>query len=120
ANGQARGCVPADHELAFSRARSTALKGADVAIVVGVPMDFRLGFGAAFGDETKIVLLDAVPSGRTLARTPEVELYGGIAATLDALRDGGALDTRAWVEELRALETERRAAEAAERADDRS
>ncbi|MBX5440219.1 MAG: acetolactate synthase [Solirubrobacteraceae bacterium] len=119
-NGQARGCVPADHELAFSRARSTALKGADVALVVGVPMDFRLGFGAAFGDDTKIVLVDAAPSGRTLARRPELELYGGIAATLDALRDGGALDTRAWVDELRAVETERRAAEAAERADDRA
>jgi acetolactate synthase-1/2/3 large subunit len=44
-NGLARGCVPADHELFFSRARSQALKGADVALVVGVPMDFRLGFG---------------------------------------------------------------------------
>ncbi|MGB8506157.1 thiamine pyrophosphate-binding protein, partial [Mycobacterium sp.] len=42
-NGMARGVVPADHELAFSRARSRALKEADVALVVGVPMDFRLG-----------------------------------------------------------------------------
>src|SRR5205085_1820912 len=32
-NGLARGCVPADHELFFSRARSHALKGADVALV---------------------------------------------------------------------------------------
>jgi acetolactate synthase-1/2/3 large subunit len=121
ANGQARGCVPADHELAFSRARSTGLKGADVAIVVGVPMDFRLGFGAAFGDDTQIVVIDSAPSGRTPARVPEVELYGGIAATLDALAQaGGALDSQAWVDELRALETERRAAEQAERSDDRS
>ena len=44
-NGLARGCVPADHELFFSRTRSQALKGADVALVIGVPMDFRLGFG---------------------------------------------------------------------------
>jgi acetolactate synthase-1/2/3 large subunit len=121
ANGQARGCVPADHELAFSRARSTGLKGADVAIVVGVPMDFRLGFGGAFGEDTKIVLIDSAPSGRTPARAPDVELYGGIAATLDALASaGGALSTQPWVDELRALETERRAAEQAERADDRS
>src|SRR5204862_7320092 len=41
-NGLARGCVPADHERFFSRARSHALKGADVALVIGVPMDFRL------------------------------------------------------------------------------
>ncbi len=48
-NGLARGCVPADHELFFSRTRSQALKDADVALVIGVPMDFRLGFGGAFG-----------------------------------------------------------------------
>ena len=42
-----RGCLPADHELFFSRARSAGLKGADVALVIGVPMDFRLGFGGS-------------------------------------------------------------------------
>ena len=45
-NGLARGAVPADHELFFSRARGTGCRGADVALVVGVPMDFRLAFGA--------------------------------------------------------------------------
>ena len=54
-NGLARGCVPADHPLFFSRARGAGLKGADVALVVGVPMDFRLGFGGSFGDDTQIV-----------------------------------------------------------------
>src|SRR3954466_11947391 len=57
-NGLARGCVPADHELFFSRARGAGLKGADVALVVGVPMDFRLGFGAAFGEQTELIVLD--------------------------------------------------------------
>src|SRR3954454_7047705 len=49
-NGLARGCLPADHELFFSRARGAGLKGADVALVIGVPMDFRLAFGGAFGE----------------------------------------------------------------------
>ena len=57
-NGLARGCLPADHDLFFARARSAALKEADVALVIGVPMDFRLGFGGAFGDETEIVVVD--------------------------------------------------------------
>src|SRR6202042_1295568 len=57
-NGLPRGCFPADHELYLARARGAALKGADVALVVGVPLDFRLGFGGAFGDETAIVFLD--------------------------------------------------------------
>ena len=43
-NGQGRGCLPADHELAFARTRSF-LKQADVVVVVGTPLDFRLSFG---------------------------------------------------------------------------
>src|SRR5205085_10487008 len=39
-NGLARGCLPADHELFLSRARSAGLGGADVALVIGVPLDF--------------------------------------------------------------------------------
>ena len=53
-NGLGRGCLPADHELAFSRARGAGLSGADVALVIGVPLDFRLGFGGSFGEETKL------------------------------------------------------------------
>ena len=59
-NGMARGTVPADHELAFSRARSKALEEADVALVIGVPMDFRLGFGGVFGADTELIAVDRV------------------------------------------------------------
>jgi acetolactate synthase-1/2/3 large subunit len=64
-NGLGRGCLAADHELAFSRARGAGLKGADVAVVVGVPIDFRLGFGGSFGDEAKLIRLDAAPNALT-------------------------------------------------------
>jgi acetolactate synthase-1/2/3 large subunit len=57
-NGQGRGCVPADHRLAFSRARSAAMKEADVVIVAGTPLDFRLGFGQSFSPDAKVVHLD--------------------------------------------------------------
>src|SRR4029079_19313347 len=110
-NGLARGCVPADHALASSRARSTALKGADVALVVGVPMDFRLGFGQSFGEETEIVAIDRAEPVHEHPREPAAELYGGIAGILDALRSAtrGATDTSAWVAALRTEEDERRA-----------
>src|SRR3954452_10173426 len=76
-NGLARGCVAADHALFFSRARGTALKGAEVALVVGVPMDFRLGFGGSFGDETQIVVIGSAPPERPHPREVAAELYGG-------------------------------------------
>jgi acetolactate synthase-1/2/3 large subunit len=122
-NGLGRGCLPADHKLAFSRARGTALKGADVALVVGVPMDFRLGFGGSFGEETKIVRLDVAPNALTANRTPEVDLVGDVRASLAALREaaaGGEPRSGRWLEELRAVEEERRAAEQGELNDSRS
>jgi thiamine pyrophosphate-dependent acetolactate synthase large subunit-like protein len=122
-NGLARGCVPADHELFFSRARSQGLKGADVALVIGVPMDFRLAFGAAFGEETEIVVIDVAEPERALPRAVAAECYGALPQTLDDLRaaaGGAALASEGWVSELRATETKRRAGERAEREDDRA
>jgi acetolactate synthase-1/2/3 large subunit len=118
-NGLARGCVPADHALFFSRARSDGLKGADVALVVGVPMDFRLGFGASFGEETQIVVLGRTEPEREHPRPPAVELHGGMDATLRALIGDGP-DTSSWVAGLREAETEKRAGEDAELNDDRA
>jgi acetolactate synthase-1/2/3 large subunit len=122
-NGMGRGCLPADHELYFSRARGQGLKGADVALVIGVPLDFRLGFGASFGEETKLIWLDEGPNELTANRRPEVELVGGIPATLAAIREaaGGSPErTRAWVSTLRETEDEKRAGEVAELQDDRA
>jgi acetolactate synthase-1/2/3 large subunit len=122
-NGLARGCVPADDELFFSRARSQALKGADVALVVGVPMDFRLGFGGAFGEDTEIVVIDAVEPEREAPRPVAAECYGAIAETLADIRAAAgvqALASEAWIGELRASESERREAERVEREDGRA
>jgi len=122
-NGLARGCLPADQELFFSRARSKGLKEADVAFVIGVPMDFRLGFGAAFGEDTEIVIVDAAEPERRHPRAVAAECYGAIGPTLSAIAaaagerpsDGGR-----WVAELRAAESDSRASERAELDDGRA
>jgi acetolactate synthase-1/2/3 large subunit len=121
-NGLARGCVPADHPMAFARARKLGLGGADVALVIGVPMDFRLGFGAAFGEDTEIVVIDAAEPERDHPRPPAAELYGALPATLDALREGaaGGPDRTAWHAQLRAEEDEKRAGEREALEDDRA
>jgi acetolactate synthase I/II/III large subunit len=122
-NGLGRGCLPADHELCFSRARGAGLKGADVALVVGVPIDFRLGFGDSFGEETKLVRLDCAPNALTANRLPQVDLIGDIAASLAGIAEAAASDpgrTRVWVEQLREIEAEKRAAEFEELEDARS
>jgi acetolactate synthase-1/2/3 large subunit len=121
-NGLGRGCIPADHELAFSRARGQGLKGADVALVIGVPMDFRLGFGDSFGEDTKIVAIDSCSPEREHPRPVAGALVGGVSATLDALREAaaGGPGRAGWIEALRASETEKRAAERDELNDPRA
>jgi acetolactate synthase-1/2/3 large subunit len=124
-NGLARGCIPADHALAFSRARRTGLSGADLALVIGAPLDFRLGFGAAFAPDGEIVAIDAAEPDRASPRELAAELYGAVPATLDALRTAAAAagvdsDRDAWIRSLRAAEDDARAGEAADLADDRS
>ena len=125
-NGLARGCLPADHPNFYSRARSAALKDADVALVMGVPMDFRLGFGGSFGEDTQLVQIDSADPGRTAPRELAGELYGGFPATLAALRQA-ALDaggspqrTDAWRAGLRETEDSKRAAEHDQLTDDRA
>jgi acetolactate synthase I/II/III large subunit len=44
-NGQGRGILPRGHSLLVTRARSLAFAEADLVIVAGVPLDFRLRYG---------------------------------------------------------------------------
>ncbi|HEX6753842.1 MAG TPA: acetolactate synthase [Solirubrobacterales bacterium] len=122
-NGLGRGCLSADHELAFSRARGAGLGGADVALVIGVPLDFRLGFGASIAEEAKLIRLDAAPNALSANRTPDVDLVGDVAASLAAIREAagaGGGHIGPWLAELRKIEDEKRAAEQEELNDARS
>ena len=97
-----------------------------MALVVGVPLDFRLAFGGSFGEQTKIVSLDVAESELTATRQPDLALVGDLPATLAALREaaasaGGARGrTDPWISALREAETEKRAAEEEELNDDRA
>jgi len=120
-NGMGRGCLPADHPNAFSRTRGAGLGGADVAIVVGVPLDFRLGFGAAIGADAKLIRVDVEPNRLERNRVADVDLVGGVAATLAALDEAAPPAERSgWLGELREQEAGKRAAEAEERSDPRA
>lgn len=115
-NGQGRGCVPADHRLAFARSRSKAMKEADLVLVAGTPLDFRLGFGQGFAEQAKIVHVDSDASG--IAQ--HVPLAASVAGSLDEILGGLAdgiekpADTKEWVESLRRIEEEKRESAQAE------
>jgi acetolactate synthase-1/2/3 large subunit len=118
-NGMARGVVPADHPLAFSRARAKALAEADVAVVVGVPMDFRLGFGKVFGPQTQLIVADRSEPEREHPRPIAAGLYGDLTTTLSALSGPSGADHQEWLDALRTTETAARDQETADLGDDR-
>jgi acetolactate synthase I/II/III large subunit len=112
-NGQGRGCLPADHELAFARTRSF-LKQADVVVVVGTPLDFRLSFGA-FGAAQLVHVVDH-PDSRAGHVDAAVSPAGDLSTILDGMAShaGARSDHEPWIAKLRDEETARREAERAE------
>ena len=88
ANGQGRGILPAGHGLLVTRARGLALGEADLVIVAGTPLDFRLGYGRFGGKNgtppARVVhLADAATQVAT-----HCELAGSVAGDLSAIFDG--------------------------------
>jgi len=122
-NGMGRGSMPPDHELYFSRARGAGLGGCDVALVIGVPLDFRLAFGGAVAEDAKLIMLDLAPNRLERNRQPDLALVGDVKASLAAIREAAGGDpagTAGWVAELRRIETEKRAGEEEALNDDRA
>ncbi|MEV1286437.1 acetolactate synthase [Micromonospora sp. NPDC049679] len=103
-NGMGRGALPAQHPLAFAKARRTALRGADLVVVIGTPLDFRLGFGD-FGAARVVHIVDA-PSQRATHVQPAVSPAGDLRLILSALADhaGDREDHAGWIADLRAAE----------------
>ena len=106
-NGMARGMLPPGHPLFVNRARREALRGADVVLVVGAPLDFRLNFGQppVFNEEARFVYVDV--DDHRKHRPAEAAIYGNVKAALRELTAAleGAPGSDTWVAGL--LESER-------------
>ena len=104
ANGMGRGCLPADHHLAFSRTRGVLSREADLVVVVGTPLDFRLGFGR-FGDARVVHLVDS-DEVRSPMATTAASIAGDLNLILDAIAAwaGPRRSHRDWVDRLRNAE----------------
>jgi acetolactate synthase I/II/III large subunit len=91
ANGQGRGILPPGHELLVTRARSLALGEADLVIVVGTPLDFRLAYGEFGGKNAapRAQVVHVADSPEQLARHRELAAAaaGDLAAFFTQLAD---------------------------------
>ena len=118
-NGMGRGCLPHDHPMAFQLARGLALRDADVVLVLGTPLDFRLGYGQApvFGEGAQVVVVDADGADFGRNRTLAAGIAGDVRRTLEALHAsvpaGRPSRTDEWRRRLRDKEDAERMKQAA-------
>ncbi len=77
-NGSGRGSLPPDHPLFFSYARRAALSNADLLLVVGTKLDFRLNYGQPplIPAEAKLIWLDRLESEIGVNRSADVGYRG--------------------------------------------
>ena len=110
-NGMGRGCLPREHPAFFDLARKDALAGADVVLVVGTPLDFRLGYGTepTFAPGAKVIQVDVDPTEIGRNRPIDVGIVGDARSVLEALAAGwrGAVPSD-WPRLLREKEAVRR------------
>jgi acetolactate synthase-1/2/3 large subunit len=125
-NGMGRGCLPGAHPMAFQLARGTALREADLVLVLGTPLDFRLGYGRppAIGEGARLVMVDADASEFGRNRPADVGLAADIRLALEALAAaapaGAARRTEAWRRRLREKEDAEQAKQAVLAASDQT
>src|SRR5512133_403375 len=110
-NGMGRGCLPPDHPSFLHISRKEALARADVVLLVGTPLDFRMGYGTeptfAAGAKVIQVEVDAAEIGRN--RPIDVGIVADARSALAALASSARLSSAAaaWRKQLREKETAR-------------
>ena len=110
-NGMGRGVVPGGHPLLVTKARGQALGGSDLVVVVGTPLDFRLGYGIFGGKDgaTPAQVVHVADSPGQVSG--HADLAGSVSGDLTSVFDDllAALeqvvrrpDWSAWVDDLQA------------------
>lgn len=106
-SGMARGLLPAGHPAGFQRSRKAALAAADVVLLAGAPLDFRLNYGEAIPAGTALIQADLDPGELGRNREPAVGLAGDpgtVCAQLLAAGVAPAAGRAGWLAQLRAAE----------------
>jgi acetolactate synthase-1/2/3 large subunit len=111
-NGMGRGVIPGGHRSLVTKARGAALSGADLVVVVGTPLDFRLGYGAFGGPDknptgefARVVHIADSPGQVSGHAELAASVAGDLTTVLDglqkAIEGGDKPDWQAWADQLR-------------------
>ena len=92
-NGAARGTLPRDHPYGFMPSRKAAFDHADLILLAGTPLDFRMGYGRRLNPNAKIVIMDMDYRNVGVNRDFDYGLVGNIKSIVEAMCQASKGDT---------------------------
>ncbi|MCA9982044.1 MAG: hypothetical protein KDD89_14470, partial [Anaerolineales bacterium] len=104
-NGAGRGTLPMDHPNCFKATRGKALKEADVVMLIGTPLDFRLKYGQGWNKNAQLIQLENDADELNHNREADVALCANARLVLEALAEGlQGVRFDPWLEQVRGME----------------
>lgn len=105
-NGGGRGTLPMTHPHCFKSARGKALREADVVLLIGTPLDFRLKYGVEdWNPASKLIQIENDANELNHNRAADVALCADSRLVLEALAEGlHGVRFDAWLTQVRSWE----------------
>lgn len=109
-NGAGRGTLPMTHPHCFKLSRSAALRQADLVLLIGTPLDFRLKYGReGWNSACRLIQIENDPNQLNFNRPADVAIVANARLTLEALSEGSqGVHFDPWLKEVQELEAGKR------------
>ena len=107
-SGMARGCFGSSDKYFFRHNRKHALKNADVVVTLGVPLDFRLGYGFSISKDATLISINKSKEDLNKNRKPDIGIHADPSRIMHEI--GKIINPPScqnWIEELTKLEENR-------------
>ena len=107
-SGMARGCFNSSDKYFFKHNRKHALKNADVVVALGVPLDFRLGYGFSINKDATLISINKSIEDLNKNRKPDIGIHADPTRIMHEI--GKIINPpscKEWIKELSILEERR-------------
>ena len=104
-SGMARGCFSSSDQYYFRHNRKHALKNADVVVALGVPLDFRLGYGFSINKEATLISVNKSKEDLNKNKKPDIRIHADPTRIMHEI--GKIINPpscQEWIDELSILE----------------
>ena len=107
-SGMARGCFGSNDKYFFRHNRKHALKNADVVVILGVPLDFRLGYGFSINKDATLISINKSKKDLNKNKKPDIGIHADPTRIMHEI--GKIINPpscQKWIDELSVLENKR-------------